>query len=73
MLQATAGKQHCASGQVEIPIHSVAETIIAAKHLLFVPQVELYINILDKLSQQNALQCADVTSAKMFFYGIQAL
>lgn len=57
MLQATAGKQHCVSGQVEIPIHSAAEAIIVATHLLFVPRVELYINILDKLSQQNAMQC----------------
>lgn len=55
MLQATAGKQLCASGQVEIPIHSAVEAIIAATHLLFVPQVELYKTILDKQSQQNAM------------------
>lgn len=48
VLQVTAGKQHFASGQVEIPIHLAAETIIAATHLLFVPQVELYKTILDK-------------------------
>lgn len=54
MLQVTAGKQHCAAGQIEIPIHSAAEAIIAATRLLFVPQVKLYKTILAKQSQQNA-------------------